>query len=71
MPLPSAEARILQTLAKKPNAPVHREDLIPEHANVRLVDVQILRLRQKIEENPRFPRYLQTIRGTGYALVPD
>ena len=39
--------------------------------NVRNVDVQMTRLRRKIERDPRFPRYLQTIRGTGYTLKPD
>jgi two-component system phosphate regulon response regulator OmpR len=29
------------------------------------------RLRRKIESNPKFPRYLQTVRGTGYVLVTD
>ena len=39
--------------------------------NVRNVDVQMTRLRRKIERDPRFPRYLQTVRGTGYVLKPD
>ena len=37
----------------------------------RAVDVQVNRLRRKIERDPRFPRYLHTIRGIGYALKPD
>lgn len=37
----------------------------------RLVDVQVTRLRRKIEDDPRFPRYLQTVRGIGYVLRPD
>ena len=39
--------------------------------NVRTVDVQMTRLRRKIERDPKFPRYLQTVRGTGYVLKPD
>jgi len=35
------------------------------------VDVQITRLRRKIEENPKQPRYLQTVRGAGYMLAPE
>jgi two-component system phosphate regulon response regulator OmpR len=35
------------------------------------VDVQITRLRRKIEPDPRQPRYLQTVRGSGYRLAPD
>ena len=34
----------------------------------RSIDVMITRLRQKLEQNPRNPKYLQTIRGTGYVL---
>ncbi len=34
-------------------------------------DVQIIRLRRKIEVNPKAPRYLQTVRGSGYLLTPD
>jgi two-component system phosphate regulon response regulator OmpR len=37
----------------------------------RAVDVQITRLRRKIEMNPKEPRYLQTVRGAGYMLAPD
>ncbi len=37
----------------------------------RAVDVQITRLRRKIESDPKQPRYLQTVRGEGYMLVPD
>jgi two-component system phosphate regulon response regulator OmpR len=35
------------------------------------VDVQVTRLRRKIERDPRLPRYLQTVRGEGYMLRPD
>jgi len=37
----------------------------------RAVDVQITRLRRKIENDPKQPRYLQTVRGAGYMLAPD
>jgi two-component system phosphate regulon response regulator OmpR len=40
-------------------------------AQERAVDVQITRLRRKIENDPRQPRYLQTVRGAGYMLAPD
>lgn len=40
-------------------------------AQMRAVDVQITRLRRKIEDDPRQPRYLQTVRGEGYMLQPD
>jgi two-component system phosphate regulon response regulator OmpR len=37
----------------------------------RTVDVQITRLRRKIENDPKLPLYLQTVRGVGYVLMPD
>ena len=37
----------------------------------RSVDVQVTRLRRKIEEDPKLPLYIQTVRGVGYVLVPD
>ena len=51
-----------------------REELILEggiDGNERAVDVQVTRLRRKIEPNPRAPRYLQTVRGAGYRLRLD
>ena len=54
--------------------PVSREDLSQSaqfRGNIRNVDVQMTRLRRKIEPDPRYPRYLQTVRGTGYALKPE
>ena len=43
----------------------------PFSGNIRNVDVQMTRLRRKIERDPRYPRYLQTVRGTGYVLKPE
>jgi two-component system phosphate regulon response regulator OmpR len=37
----------------------------------RAVDIQVTRLRRKIEIDPANPRYLKTVRGRGYMLVPD
>jgi len=70
--LTAAEAGLLSILAQKLGQPVSREELsMSLSGNVRNVDVQMTRLRRKIERDPRFPRYLQTVRGTGYALKPD
>ncbi len=72
--LTAAEVGLLKALARRPGVPVSREDLTGAEVgpnNTRAVDVQVTRLRRKIESNPRFPRYLQTVRGTGYVLVPD
>jgi two-component system phosphate regulon response regulator OmpR len=72
--LTSAEAWLLASLASRAGEAVSREDLSQSAAfsgNIRNVDVQITRLRRKIEPDPRYPRYLQTVRGTGYALKPE
>lgn len=73
--LTSAEADLLHQLAQTPLASVSREVLSQssgeEIGNMRAVDVQITRLRRKIEDDPRFPRYLKTIRGHGYMLQLD
>jgi len=72
--LTSAEAALLLALARKSGEAVSREALSQEaqcSGNLRTVDVQMTRLRRKIEADPKFPRYLQTVRGTGYVLKPD
>jgi two-component system phosphate regulon response regulator OmpR len=70
--LTAAEAGLLSMLAQKAGQAVSREELsISLSDNLRNVDVQMTRLRRKIERDPRFPRYLQTVRGTGYILRPD
>jgi two-component system phosphate regulon response regulator OmpR len=72
--LTAAETALLAGLAQRPGEAVSREELSLSaqfSGNVRNVDVQMTRLRRKIERDPRFPRYLQTVRGTGYVLKPD
>ena len=72
--LTAAEAALLSVLAQRAGVPVSRERLAEEaqfSGNVRTVDVQMTRLRRKIERDPKFPRYLQTVRGIGYVLKPD
>jgi two-component system phosphate regulon response regulator OmpR len=72
--LTAAEAALLAALAGRTGTPVSRERLAEEaqfSGNVRTVDVQMTRLRRKIERDPKFPRYLQTVRGIGYVLKPD
>ncbi len=69
--LTAAEASLLKVLAAKPGAPVSREELLRRSrisGSERTVDVQVTRLRRKIEADPRLPRYLQTVRGAGYVL---
>ena len=72
--LTAAEAGLLSSLAARAGQAVSREDLSQSaqfRGNIRNVDVQMTRLRRKIEPDPRYPRYLQTVRGTGYALKPE
>ena len=72
--LTAAEAQLLTALARNPGAAVSREDLAaasPEIGNQRSIDVQMTRLRRKIERDQKAPRYLQTVRGIGYLLMPD
>jgi two-component system, OmpR family, phosphate regulon response regulator OmpR len=68
--LTSREKDILRLLAQKSGQPLSRLELAQSGGedSARSVDVQITRLRQKIEAEPAHPKYLQTIRGTGYAL---
>src|SRR5262245_57060658 len=72
--LTSAEAALLAALAASPGVALPREALSQQSdpaGGSRMVDVQMTRLRRKIETDPRFPRYLQTVRGRGYMLQPD
>ena len=72
--LTAGEANLLALLAANVNQPVDRrilQEQTGDAANPRTIDVQITRLRRKIEDDPRQPRYLQTVRGTGYMLRTD
>jgi two-component system phosphate regulon response regulator OmpR len=71
--LTEGEAKLLTRLAQSANMPIDRLELADEAADGvgRAVDVQVTRLRRKIEPNPQNPRYLRTVRGVGYMLAPD
>ncbi len=69
--LTSTEAGLLRALALAAGTPLSREDLSESTGQSRTVDVQVTRLRRKIEADPKFPRYLQTVRGKGYVLLTD
>lgn len=72
--LTTAEASLMRILAASPGVTFSREDLAERSrdvGNARSIDVQVTRLRRKIEPDPREPRYLQTVRGEGYVLRPD
>ncbi|MBU2956283.1 response regulator [Paracoccus sp. 1_MG-2023] len=77
--LTGTESALLRRLAASRGQPVSRAELIDDlgrggdeaEGGERAIDVQITRLRRKIEPDPREPRFLQTVRGTGYMLVVD
>ncbi|MBC8339252.1 MAG: response regulator transcription factor [Rhodospirillales bacterium] len=72
--LTDVEAALLGALARQPGEILSREELISltgAGGGGRAIDVQVTRLRRKIEEQPKLPRYLQTVRGKGYVLRPD
>jgi two-component system phosphate regulon response regulator OmpR len=71
--LTEAEVLLLRQLARTPHEPVDRLELARDTVDPsgRAVDVQVTRLRRKIEDDPKAPRYLQTVRGVGYRLAPD
>ena len=71
--LTSSESALLQFFAANAGRSFSRADLCARLgvALERSIDVQVTRLRRKIEEDPKLPLYLQTVRGVGYVLVPD
>jgi two-component system, OmpR family, phosphate regulon response regulator OmpR len=71
--LTDKEREVLREFALSRGELVAREDLarLGEYENERAVDVQINRLRQKIEADPANPAYLHTVRGKGYVLYLD
>ncbi|MBN8911681.1 MAG: response regulator transcription factor [Rhizobiales bacterium] len=71
--LTERERDLLRQFAQKPGVPIQRHDLATEDTtgNDRAIDVQINRLRRKIETDPSNPVYLQTVRGKGYILYTD
>lgn len=75
--LTATEAQLMRIFSAQPGEPVSRAKLVEDlgrdrgQAQERAVDVQITRLRRKLEADPKQPRYLQTVRGAGYMLAPD
>jgi two-component system phosphate regulon response regulator OmpR len=75
--LTATEMQLMKIFSAKTGEPLSRAKLVEDlgrdrgQAQERAVDVQITRLRRKIETNPKQPRYLQTVRGAGYMLAPD
>lgn len=69
--LTTREVQLLRIFAAHPGQTISRLDLCENEAAERSIDVQINRLRRKVEDDPRNPLYLQTVRGEGYVLMPD
>lgn len=80
--LTATEAALMRIFAARPGEAVSRSQLVEDlgrggsrgeaaQAQERAVDVQITRLRRKVESDPKQPRYLQTVRGAGYMLQPE
>jgi two-component system phosphate regulon response regulator OmpR len=74
MHLTGGESALLAALAARPNEVLTREDIVAalgmDETGERAIDVQVTRLRRKIESDPREPRFLHTVRGRGYVLKP-
>ena len=75
--LTATESQLMRIFSRLPGEPISRSRLVEDlgrdkgQAQERAVDVQITRLRRKLEADPKQPRYLQTVRGAGYMLAPD
>ena len=75
--LTGTEMQLMKIFSAKLGEPITRAKLVEDlgrdrgQAQERAVDVQITRLRRKIESDPKQPRYLQTVRGAGYMLAAD
>ncbi|MCG7495130.1 response regulator [Thalassobius sp. Cn5-15] len=75
--LTATESQLMKIFSALPGEPISRAKLVEDlgrdrgQAQERAVDVQITRLRRKLENDPKQPRYLQTVRGAGYMLAPD
>ncbi len=75
--LTATELDLLEALATRPGRPLSRAQILEYGGGgdggdaERAVDIRITRLRKKIEPNPETPRYIKTVRGTGYVFLGD
>ncbi|SOD62209.1 DNA-binding response regulator, OmpR family, contains REC and winged-helix (wHTH) domain [Streptomyces zhaozhouensis] len=76
LPLAPSELKLLLFLSASPDTTFSRRQLLEEvwehsyYGDVRLVDACVMRLRARTEDDPRAPRYVQTVRGFGYRFGP-
>jgi two-component system alkaline phosphatase synthesis response regulator PhoP len=77
VPLSAKEYQLLCYLLERPNAVVSRDELLEQvwgyraATNTRTVDVHLGQLRSKLEDDPKQPRHLLTVHGSGYRFVKD
>lgn len=77
LPLTTGQYALLKLLLSSPRKPLSRATLVAllserEHETFdRRIDVQVSRLRRLLEDDPKNPRYIQTVWGHGYVFVPD
>lgn len=80
IPLTATEIHLMRILSMPPFKTVERREISrllgrsyssAQRLDDRTIDMQIMRLRRKIEHNPKKPCYLQTVRGVGYMLLPE
>ena len=77
MKLTSIEYDLLRAFTKSPNRVLSRDDILNLTQSRdwdpydRSIDIRIARLRQKIEDDPKHPQIIKTIRGAGYMFVPN
>jgi two-component system phosphate regulon response regulator OmpR len=73
----TVEFQLLRALASQPNRPLGREKLLvmahgeSHGVSDRSLDVQVMRLRRLIEQDPAQPRHIQTVWGLGYVFIPQ
>jgi DNA-binding response OmpR family regulator len=76
IPLRSGEFELLKLFVENPNRPLSRDWLLEttSHRELeafdRAIDIRILRIRRKVEENPAHPTSIRTVRNAGYMFVP-
>lgn len=74
--LTASETRLLEIFARRPQRVLNRDQIMDLakgqdwNSNDRAIDNQVARLRKKIEQDPKAPRFLKTVRGEGYVFVP-
>ena len=75
--LTTGQFALLKALVTQPHKPLSRDNLMAQlnerdyESFDRSIDVQISRLRKIVEDDPKSPRYIQTVWGHGYVFVPD